>query len=141
MIRPSIFPPDIVAGLSTRVGGVSRPPLGMNLSFKVGDLPEHVVRNRAIFFGGLGLSLARLAIPGQVHGAEVRRAGAPGEFPDCDALISNVPNVFLCVSTADCVPILLLDPVRRAVGAVHAGWRGTVAKIIPAAVHAMARDF
>ncbi|MEW6510093.1 MAG: peptidoglycan editing factor PgeF [Bacteroidota bacterium] len=127
--------------MSTRTGGVSPPPLGMNLSFSVGDLQENVRRNRAIFFGGIGVPLDRLALQRQVHGAKVQVVRSPGEFPETDALVTAEPRVFLCVSIADCVPILLLDPVRRVVGAVHAGWRGTAAGIVGEAVRTMSREF
>lgn len=113
----------------------------MNLSFKVGDAQENVIRNRLMFFGGLGIPTDRLAIPGQVHGTSVRFAKDPGEYPETDAIVTIEPGVFLCVSTADCVPILLFDPVRRAVGAVHAGWRGTASGIAAGAVRMMVKEF
>lgn len=141
VLRPSVFPPGVVAAISTRNGGVSPPPLGMNLSFKVGDTPGNVSMNRLMFFGGLGIPPDRLAIPGQVHGNIVRFAKSPGNYPETDGLVSGEPGVFLCVATADCVPILLFDPVRGAVGAVHAGWRGTAAGIAAAAVRMMEREF
>ena len=124
VIRASVFPPGIVAAFSTRNGGVSPPPLGMNLSFRVGDDPVNVRKNREIFFGGLGIHLAQLAIPGQVHGTNVQHVEGPGEYPETDALISSGRGLFLCVSVADCVPVLLFDPLHNAVAAVHAGWRG-----------------
>jgi len=140
-IRPSVFPPEITAAFSTRNGGVSPPPLGLNLSFKVGDDPSNVRKNREIFFGALGISIVRLAIPGQVHGTAVRRVDVPGEYTETDALITSQSGVFLCVSVADCVPVLLFDPSRGAIGAVHAGWRGTASGITIAAVRAMQSEF
>jgi polyphenol oxidase len=141
VIRPAIFPRGIVAGFSTRIGGVSPPPLGMNLSFNVGDDPENVRRNREIFFGSLGIPPGSVAIPGQVHGTVVLKVDHPGGYPETDALISDVQGLFLCISVADCVPILLFDPLRNAVGAVHAGWRGTASAIVTAAVRAMQSEF
>jgi polyphenol oxidase len=141
LIRASVFPPGIRAGFSTRNGGVSPPPLGMNLSFMVGDNPVNVRKNREIFFGALGISPAQVAIPGQVHGTTVRRAIGPGDYPETDALISSEVGLFLCVSVADCVPILLFDPLHNALGAVHAGWRGTASSIVVAAVKAMQVEF
>jgi hypothetical protein len=113
----------------------------MNLSFRVGDDPVNVLKNREIFFGALGIPPGRLAIPGQVHGATVRRVDVPGEFPETDALISTERGLFLCITVADCVPVLLFDPVHNAVGAVHAGWRGTASAIAVAAVKAMNAEF
>ena len=141
VIRPGVFPPGIAAAFSTRNGGVSPPPLGMNLSFMVGDDPANVRRNRGIFFDALGIPPAQVAIPGQVHGTTVRRVSSPGEYPETDALISSERGLFLCVSVADCVPILLFDPLHNAVGAVHAGWRGTASAIVVAAVEAMHAEF
>jgi polyphenol oxidase len=141
VIRPCVFPPGVTAGFSTRNGGVSPPPLGMNLSFMVGDDPVNVRKNREIFFGALGIPSGRVAIPGQVHGTTVRRVAGPGDYPETDALISSEPGLFLCVSFADCVPILLFDPVHNAVGSVHAGWRGTASMIVEAAVAAMHAEF
>ena len=141
VIRPLAFPPGIVAGFSTRSGGVSPPPLGMNLSFRVGDDPSNVRKNREIFFGALGIPPERIAVPGQVHGTTVRRVEEPGEYPETDALISSAKGLFLCVSVADCVPILLLDTQSGAVGAVHAGWRGTASAIVVAALGAMRAEF
>lgn len=141
LIRPSVFPPEIIAAFSTRNGGVSPPPLGMNLSFAVGDDPANVLKNRGIFFGALGIPAGRVAVPGQVHGTTVRRVAGPGDYPETDALISSERGLFLCVSVADCVPILLFDPLHNAVGAVHAGWRGTASSIVEAAVEAMHAEF
>ncbi len=141
VIRSSVFPPGITAAFSTRNGGVSPPPLGMNLSFMVGDDPLNVRKNREIFFGSLGIPSGRIAIPGQVHGTTVRRADAPGEYPLADALISSKQGLFLCISVADCVPVLLFDPLGNAVAAVHAGWRGTASAIAAAAVRAMHAEF
>lgn len=143
IITPSLLgtDPRVRCGISTRNGGVSPAPLGLNLSFRVGDDPSLVTRNRELFFGALGIPLAALAVPGQVHGAVVRVAGEPGEYPECDALVTDRPGVFCCVSVADCLPLLLHDPRRGAVAAVHAGWRGTAAGIAAEAVAAMRRAF
>lgn len=141
VLRPSVFPPGVLAAFSTRVGGVSPPPLGMNLSLKVGDARENVERNRLLFLGGLGVPPDRLANPGQVHGNTVRVAAHPGDFPETDGLLTAVPGVFLTVSTADCVPVLFYDPVRKVVGAVHAGWRGTAAGIVREAMRLLEREF
>jgi YfiH family protein len=143
VVRPSIFGGEraVVAAFSTRNGGVSPPPLGMNFSYRVGDRPENVKRNREIFFGSLGIRTNDLAIPGQVHGTTVLRADNPGSYAECDGLITATRGVFLCVSVADCVPILLFDPGVPALAAVHAGWRGTVGRIAEVAVRAMEREF
>jgi len=140
-IRPSIFPAGIVAAFSTRQGGASPEPLGLNLSFKVGDDPANVRKNRELFFRDLGIPTDGLAIPGQVHGSAVRAVDEPGDYPETDALVTSQPNLFLCVSVADCVPILIYDTVRGAVAAVHAGWRGSASAITQAAINTMAVKF
>jgi hypothetical protein len=142
-IRPSIFQnvPGILAAVSTRNGGVSPGLLGMNLSLSVGDEEANVWRNRELFFGGLGIGPGELAIPGQVHGSLLLRVQSPGTFAGTDGLVTNAPRVFLCVTVADCVPILLCDPCTPAVGVVHAGWRGTVSGILAAAVGRMRDEF
>lgn len=131
----------VVAGVSTRIGGVSGEMLGMNLSFRVGDDPELVRENRRLFLSHLGLSEDRLALPSQVHGNKVLRVDTPGLFENCDALVTDSTGVVLGISIADCVPILLCDPVRHAIGAVHAGWRGTAAGIAQVAVEAMKEHY
>jgi YfiH family protein len=113
----------------------------MNLSFMVGDDPLNVRKNREIFFGALGIPPGQVAVPGQVHGTTVRRVVGPGDYPETDALITSERGLFLCISVADCVPILLFDPLHNAVGAVHAGWRGTASAILVAAVEAMHAEF
>jgi hypothetical protein len=86
--------------------------------------------------------LARLATLKQVHSAAcVAARGRTGVLGQGDALLENTPGGMVAVKTADCLPILLVDPVVRAVAAVHAGWRGTVARIAAGAVAAMAAEF
>ena len=81
-------------------------------------------------------SSGRLHLLRQVHGCAVRTAPWEGT-PEADASIASQPGLLLGIETADCLPVLLVDPVRRTVGAAHAGWRGTVARVAPAAVAAM----
>jgi YfiH family protein len=77
----------------------------------------------------------------QIHSNQVLEAGQAGCLGEGDALISNRSGVTLAVRTADCLPILLADPRNRAVAAIHAGWRGTVAGVAPATIHAMTERF
>jgi YfiH family protein len=140
MLRPSVFDTTVVAALSTREGGVSAPPLGMNLSFHVGDDADAVRRNREIFFGAVGIGLEELAIPRQEHSARVVSITRPGIDAACDGFVTAAARVFLCVSFADCVPMLLHDPARSVVAAVHAGWRGTAAGIAREAVRVMQEE-
>ena len=125
---------DVRAAVSTKVGGVSPRPLDLNLSFHVGDDAENVTKNRELFFGSLGIGVGELAVPQQIHSNTVRRADRPAHYPSCDALLTDVPGVYLCVTVADCVPLLIYDPRNRVVAAVHAGWRGSLSQIAKRAV-------
>ncbi len=131
--------------VSGRAGGVSEGEIGaLNLSFRAGDTPQNVEENRRRLAEALGITPARLFFPAQTHSSRVQRVAAqtnPDTLTDTDALITNTPGICICVMSADCVPILLYDPVRKAVGAVHAGWRGTVGKILAATVQEMQAEF
>jgi YfiH family protein len=125
-------------GFTTRFGGVSEGKFSsLNLAVGRGDERARVLRNYDLVCGALGISAENLVFSAQVHGEEIRavsRADAKGDiFADsryrADALITNERGVPLIIFVADCIPILLYDPVARAVGAVHAGWRGTVLDI------------
>jgi len=140
----------IVHAFSTRQGGVSRPPFDtLNLGQSVGDDSAAVEQNRRRLFGAFGIDAARVVRAWQAHGDGVLRVdagltGRPG-FPGCllderakfDALITRLPGLALVVTTADCLPILIHDPIRAAVAAVHAGWRGTAKRIAARALGAM----
>jgi YfiH family protein len=140
-----------VAALFTgRRGGASaRWQGGLNWAYSVDDDPEAVRVNRQRTLDLIGLPLERAVIAGLVHGdriAAVSGEEPPGRdgvrwVPECDGLITDRPGLALVVTAADCVPVYLYDPVRRAVGAVHAGWRGTVARIAGKAVRAMAEAY
>ncbi|ROS77217.1 polyphenol oxidase family protein [Cellulomonas sp. PhB143] len=135
--------PGVRAGFTTRDGGVSAAPWdALNLGRGVGDAPADVTENRARVAAWLG------AVPRfgrQVHGAVAVRAdaepwaggGAAAPEPACDALVSATPSVALGVLVADCVPVLLADPVARVVATAHAGRAGLVAGVLGAAVEGM----
>ena len=135
---------------TTRYGGVSEGYLSsLNLGIHRGDKPENVRKNYEILGEALGFGVEDLVFTRQTHTNIVRVVDGSnrgeGLFrdvePECDALVTNTPGVTLAAFTADCTPILLHDPVTGAVGAVHAGWRGTVADIAGNAVRAMAEHF
>lgn len=133
--------PSIRFGMSTKLGGVSLPPLGMNLSFSVGDTEANVTKNRERFFGNLHIKPDELAEPRQVHGNRVRVASEPGRYAECDALVTGTRRVFLCVSVADCVPLFLFDRRNHVVAAIHAGWRGTAGNIVSRTLEVMKSKF
>jgi len=135
-----------------RKGGVSdRWSGGLNWSISVGDEPASVRENRRRSLALLGLPVSAAAIAGLVHGDRVVALPAsepfasPGDdlvlVPDTDGLITDRVGLALVVTAADCVPLYFYDPVRRVVGAAHAGWRGTVAGIGAKTVRAMAERF
>ncbi len=84
---------------------------------------------------------AALATAKQIHSDRVLLVDSPGPQGEGDALISNRPGIQLAIRTADCLPILMADPRRRAVAAIHAGWRGVVAEIVPKAIQALRQRF
>ncbi|MFH0831157.1 MAG: peptidoglycan editing factor PgeF [Parcubacteria group bacterium] len=129
--------PEVEHFVSTRRGGVSTGPFAsLNLSFTVGDSQTNVEENRRRLAKALGNKLSDLIFPlRQLHGVgvwQVRQAGEPA--PKADILVTQRPDIMLCVLSADCVPVLLYDPVKRVVAAVHAGRKGLLAGVIPAAV-------
>lgn len=144
--------PDILHFISTRIGGVSPPPFdSLNLGFKTADDPRNVLRSRERLSAALGIRLSRFVVPKQTHGTNIRIVGADHRghgsmdyqsgLDDTDGLITNSPNVCLMVLVADCVPVLLYDPKRRVIGAIHAGWRGTAKLIARRAVEIMSSEF
>lgn len=141
----------IVHGFSTRLGGVSEGHLSsMNLSFSRGDEPERVRENFRRIASSIGFSPEDLVFSCQTHTTNVRTVTEndrgrgfikPLGWTDVDGLITNVPGLTLATFYADCVPLYFVDPVRRAIGLSHSGWRGTVGKIGKATVEAMAREY
>lgn len=133
-------------GFSTRLGGVSTDALAsLNLGFSVGDDPARVEENLKRFSAALGVRKGALRRMSQVHGAAVLQVGgAPTDddallppVGEADGLWTDVPGTGLGVLTADCVPLLLMDPDGGRVAAVHSGWKGTVAQIARVAVEAL----
>ena len=136
----------VAHGFSTRLGGVSRGEFdSLNLGLARGDDPDCVRENYRRFLGAIGASGSRLAMCNQVHGSTVRTittADTKTELYhklgcEADGLMTAIPGVTLVVFSADCIPVLLYDPVRWVIAAVHAGWRGTAAGIVTVAVERM----
>lgn len=124
-----------VHGFSTRHGGVSPAPYNsLNLG-GLEDTSENILHNRTIALKKLGYNLQQLCYLKQVHGNKVNLA-QPGR-QEGDALVSDKKNMLLAVSIADCFPVLLYDEVNKVIGAVHAGWRGTVNNITGETVNRM----
>jgi hypothetical protein len=141
--------PWLIHGFSTRVGGFSRVygKAALNLGFTKDDSKATVERNRAAFLAELGAKREvnrrwPLVTLRQVHSDIIRLVeSAPESQLVGDGLITNTPGLLLAIQTADCFPIILVDPKRRAVGVFHAGWRGTLRRIVEKGVGEMHRCF
>lgn len=141
---PSLQYYHIAEGLtafsSMRQGGYSTGRYGeFNINRYCGDSDEAIRRNREALCSLLGITDDHLLMPHQVHKAEIAVIGEQLDIDleGYDALMTNVEDVCIGVSTADCIPVLLYDPRQRAVCAVHAGWRGTVMRIVEQSIARM----
>jgi purine-nucleoside/S-methyl-5'-thioadenosine phosphorylase / adenosine deaminase len=133
--------PEIKFGLSTAVGGVSPQPLGMNLSIATNDSEENVHKNREIFFGELGIPLASVNFQKQIHSNHSKQINSAGFSGECDATYTDVKNIFLTVSIADCLPVFLYDPVKKVIAGIHAGWRGSAEKIVEKTITSLVKEY
>lgn len=141
---PALSGAGIRVAFTARAGGVAGP---LDLSLVGGADPGVVVRNRARALGAVGASPEAWTSGRQIHGTRVARVGSdecgsgafdPGTaLADVDALWTDEPGPALVILTADCLPVLIVDPTRPAVGVVHAGWRGLVAGVVGRTVAAM----
>lgn len=140
----------VTHGFSTRLGGVSQGSCaGLNLGYNRGDDPDHVRENFRLFSSAIGADYDGLVKTRQVHRDHVQPVTAADRGMDLiapapwetDGLVTDVPGLCLTVFSADCVPVLLYDPVRRCIAAVHSGWRGTALSIVVRAVEKMTADY
>ena len=137
---------SVTQALFTRQGGVSPAPwASLNVGGTVGDQPKRVQENRLRAFSALGRDPVTLFDVWQVHGINVVVADAPhppqAAHQQADAILTEKPGLTLFMRFADCVPILLYDPVRKVVGMAHAGWMGTVRGTLRVTVEAMRARF
>ena len=136
---------------STRIGGVSKEHLSsMNLSFSRGDDPANVRENYRRFCEAAGFEVENIVTSDQAHTTKVRYVTKADcgsgvtrdrDFHDIDGMITDEPGVVLATFYADCVPLYFVDPVHRAIGLSHSGWRGTVHKMGQATLDAMHERF
>lgn len=137
----------VVHGFSTRLGGVSEGDCSsMNLSFSRGDSKEAVLENYRRISQTIGFPMESIVTSDQTHTVRVQRVGKADcgtgvtkerAFREIDGLITNEPEVTLATFYADCVPLYIVDPVKKAIGLSHSGWRGTVGNIGKVTVEAM----
>jgi YfiH family protein len=137
-----------VQGFTTRHEGVSRQPYNsLNLGINTFDSRHNVQGNRSILSRAFGIRAERLVTVNQVHGLDLLVIDTPNPEYDhflkleCDGLITNQPGVMIGVCVADCVPVLLLDPVKKVVAALHAGWKGTAGDIVGNGISSMVEMF
>ncbi|MGA9511643.1 MAG: peptidoglycan editing factor PgeF [Candidatus Sulfotelmatobacter sp.] len=144
--------PWLLHGFSTRVGGFSRAygQNALNLGFTKDDSEAAVKRNRAAFLLDVGakgesknaLTNSPLVTLRQIHSDIIHSVDSPPDSPLVgDGLVTNTPGLLLAIQAADCLPVILVDPEHRAVGVFHAGWRGTVKRIVEKGVGEMRRRF
>ena len=148
---PVFEPYPLVHGFSTRLGGVSGGDFAtMNMSFTRGDEIGDVKENYRIFARAVGYDVRELVLSDQVHSTNILRVGADAcgqvfqeerSIREVDGLVTDEKNVVLMTFFADCVPLLFYDPVKRAIGNAHSGWRGTVQKMGRCMVESMVREF
>jgi polyphenol oxidase len=144
LLRSDLIAAPFVHGFTTRAGGVSAPPFDtLNLGVKWGDDPARVSENRRRVERAVN---APIFVARQVHGPVIARVRAGDDRAalarvEADGLCSDSSAIALGVFVADCVPALIVDPRTGTFAAVHAGWRGTVAGVLPAAVRALETEF
>ena len=135
-------------GFLSRLGGISKPPFAsLNFDMRDGDAVENIKHSKAIAGRLFGFDASRLLTINQVHGSNVLTIDKPvKDISDlsktsADAIITNQCGIAIGVLTADCVPILLLDPVKKVIGIVHAGWKGAAKGIVQKTVETMVKQF
>jgi YfiH family protein len=137
----------VIQAVFTRRGGVSKGSYAeLNVGALVGDEPEYVAENITRSFAAMGRPRSSMFDSWLVHGAQALVAGAPrppewGRPPQGDIILTNKPEVSLFMRYADCVPLVYVDPVKKALGLAHAGWRGTLLRVAGKAVEEMQRHY
>ncbi len=143
---------NITHFVSSRGGGYSHGFFAsLNIGFHVGDNNLAVLKNRHILANTLGMDLSGFTYANQTHSSQVALVGEAGRgkgagemrtaIENTDGMVTNVERICLCVQVADCVPVLMYDPVEHVIAAVHAGWRGILKRIVPATVEKMIKHY
>ena len=150
--NPAFDERGVLNCFTSRVGGVSEKPFDtLNMSFsRPTSRAEDVLRNYTILCGALGISVEQLVLVNYCHGDGVELVGRkergngvlyPNRLPECDAIMTNDPGTALLTIHADCTSFIVFDPVKRAIAAAHAGWKGTILKIGAKTIARMAETF
>ncbi len=139
---------SLIAGVTTRNGGLSRPPYNsLNLGMNTDDATHNVEGNRSTLLNELEVVEQQLLLVKQVHGSDVVVVNSKNydvsHFHDvsADAIVTNQPDVLVGILVADCYPVLMFDPAKRVVAAAHVGWRGAANGIIGKTISAMIDEF
>lgn len=142
---------ELVSGFTTRFGGVSEGPFAsLNMNFFRDDPRENVAENFRLFSQDTGVAMENMVLSRQVHGVDILRVteehkgmGITRErsYGPVDGLATDIPGIMLVTYYADCVPIYLYDPAKRAICLSHSGWRGTLSDMAGASVSAMTKWF
>lgn len=137
-----------IQGFTTRHEGVSRAPYNsLNLGGTTFDPPHNVQGNRSLLARTFGSKLEKLVMVNQCHGTDILVIDEPNtdyaHFSrlECDGIITNQPQLMIAVAVADCLPILLLDPIKKVIAALHAGWKGTAGNIAAKGVESLVKIF
>ncbi|MBI3397929.1 MAG: peptidoglycan editing factor PgeF [Deltaproteobacteria bacterium] len=135
-------------GFFSRLGGISKPPFAsLNFDIRDGDAVDNIEHSKTVAGRLFGFDTSRLLTINQVHGSDVLTIDnlvkdiSGLSKTSADAIITNQCGIAIGVLTADCVPILLADPVKKVVGVIHAGWRGTVKTVVQKAIDTMVKQF
>jgi polyphenol oxidase len=133
--------PEIIHGVSTKSDG--SPPYYNNMSKYAGDEIENVMLNRTAFFKSIGINTetARFVHANQVHSAKAAVVTHGGLVKETDALITNSNELYLVISVADCLPVMLYDNSKRVIANIHSGWRGASKKIVSRTIEKMKKEF
>ena len=128
---------------TSRLGGFSRDHLAeLNMGYTVNDNPDLVDKNHKLLSEATGIHYTKFVFPKQTNGTNVAIVNSADDiFPDTDSLITNKKDIHIGIKTADCVPILLFDPEKKVIAAIHSGWNGTVKKISKKTIELMIEEF
>jgi YfiH family protein len=143
---------NLLHGITTRKGGLSKGPFSsLNLGLNTGDSPDDVMQNRKEVLSALGWKPESLVSPVQIHGTRVAtvtqssRGKGWGDsdlgFGGADGMITREAGLLLMIKVADCLPVFFFDPFEKAIGLIHAGWRGAANGIVTKAIEAMVASF
>lgn len=132
---------EITFAFSTKIGLNREAPFYFNMSKNVGDDPKLVDENRELFFSSIELKSDQFAFQKQIHTDNISIVTKTGFQGESDSMITDKPNIGLAISTADCTPIFIYDPVQNVIAAIHSGWRSTKERIVKKTLYRLSKDF